>query len=73
MERWYTAREIAQVIGMSTRFVQREAQLGRLRSVAVGAGPRPALRFRAADVTAWLQAWTTERGGATEREDRAGR
>ena len=41
MERWYTARQIAEIIGMSTRYVQREAQLGHLRSRALGGG-----RFR---------------------------
>jgi hypothetical protein len=62
MERWYTAREIAERIGMSTRFVQREAQIGHLRGRALGGGPRPALRFRADDVTSWLRAWSRERG-----------
>ena len=63
MERWYTARQIAEIIGMSTRFVQRAAQTGVLRSTAIGVGPRPALRFRESDVTAWLREWAKERPG----------
>ena len=61
MERWFTARQIAEIIGMSTRFVQREAQLGHLCSTAIGVGPRPALRFRQSDITDWLREWAQER------------
>ena len=70
MERWYTAREIAERIGMSTRWVQREAQLGRLHGRAYGLGPRPALRFRADDVTLWLHAWSRERGRSGVGDER---
>ncbi len=62
MERWYTARQIAEIIGMSPRFVQRAAQTGALRSTAIGVGPRPALRFRQSDVTLWLRECARERG-----------
>lgn len=63
MERWFRSSEIAAITGMSTRFVQRAAQRGVLRSTAIGNGPRPALRFRESDVTAWLREWAHERGG----------
>ncbi len=62
MERWYTAREVAERIGMSVRYVQREAQAGRLRGRLIGVGPRPALRFRGVDIEDWLQTCTRERG-----------
>ncbi len=62
MDRLLSTREVAELIGhMSPRFVQREAAAGRLRCQAIGAGARPTLRFRAADVAVWQARYARER------------
>jgi phenylacetate-coenzyme A ligase PaaK-like adenylate-forming protein len=70
MDRWLTSREVALLIGMSSRYVQREAEAGRLRAREVGTtGSRTTLRYRLADVTAWQARYTRDRGPCDEADD----
>ena len=62
MDLWLTTRDVALMIGMSARFVQREVEAGRLRAVEIGTtGSRPTLRYRPADVAAWQARHTRDR------------
>jgi hypothetical protein len=70
MDTWLSTREVALIVGMSTRFVQRETSAGRLHAREIGfAGSRPTLRYRPADVTAWQARHTRNRGRSDESGD----
>jgi hypothetical protein len=70
MDTWLSTREVAELVGMSPRFVQREAAAGRLRAREIGfAGSRPTLRYRPKDVAAWQARHTRDRGPSEEAND----
>ena len=70
MEPWLTTRDVALMIGMSARFVQREVEAGRLRAREIGTtGSRPTLRYQRADVAAWQARNTRDRAPSDEADD----
>jgi len=59
--RLLTTREVASLLRVSVRYVQRQVNDGRLRALALETGARPTLRFRESDVDAWVARYVHER------------
>lgn len=57
----YTSREVAELLGVSQRYVQRIAKEELIGSVVVRSSHRPMLRFRAEDVVAFADRYICER------------
>jgi excisionase family DNA binding protein len=55
-ERLLTARELADLLGLSASTVLDWHEAGRIPSFKLGAGPGGPVRFRLRDVEAWLEA-----------------
>lgn len=60
-ERLLTTREVAALLHVSVRYVQRQVADGRLRALALGSGARQTLRIRESDLEAWLARYVHER------------
>src|SRR5204863_5463409 len=65
-ERFLTAREIAERLGVSSETVLRYTRLGYLRGVRLPGTVRGRLRYRDEDVEAFLQAGDTAGDGTQE-------
>lgn len=52
---FYTVKELAALLEINPRTVQRLAQAGDLKAHRLGAGKRPVLRFRREDIEAYLK------------------
>ena len=61
-----TSAEVAAVLCVSQRYVQRAAACGILASLVIQTGMRPMLRFRAADVVRFADRYVHERRGPGE-------
>ena len=57
----YTTREVAELLGVSQRYVQRLAKEQLIGSLVVQTSRRPVLRIRASDIVAFADKWTVER------------
>jgi excisionase family DNA binding protein len=55
LQEFYTVKELAALLGMNPRTIQRLAQRGDLKAHRFGGGKRPALRFRRDDIEAFLK------------------
>lgn len=62
-ERYLRTGEVAVMLGFTPRYVLREVRAGRLRALEFRTGSRSTLRFRVADVRAWLARYSIERNG----------
>ncbi len=60
-ERLMTSREVAELLHVSVRYIQRQVAEGRLRAYALQTGARPSLRFRETEVEAWVGRFVGER------------
>lgn len=60
-ERLLTTREVATLLHVSVRYVQRQVAEGRLRALALGSGARQTLRIRETDLEAWVGRHVHER------------
>ena len=60
-ERLLTIREVAALLRVSVRCVQRQVADGRMRALALGSRPRPTLRVRESDLEAWVARYVHER------------
>jgi len=67
-EQLLTTREVASILRVSVRYVQRQVADGRLRALALETGSRPTLRFRESDVEAWVARFVHERNAETQVE-----
>lgn len=52
---FYTVRELAALLEINPRTVQRLAQAGELKAHRLGSSKRPVLRFRREDIEAYLK------------------
>jgi len=68
LERLLTTREVASLLRVSVRYVQRQVADGRLRALALETGSRPTLRFRESDVGDWVARYVHERNPDTRVE-----
>jgi excisionase family DNA binding protein len=64
-DRLLTARELAELLGMSASWVLDEWEAGRLPGFKLGDGRAAPVRFRLAEVEGWLE--TRRRGPAVSR------
>jgi excisionase family DNA binding protein len=76
-ERLLTAREVAELVGLSPETILRYTRLGELRGIRLPGTARGRLRYRPEDVEAWLEQHETtgpaDREALTTRADRARR
>ena len=64
-ERLITARQVAELVGVSPETILRYTRAGELRGIRLPGTARGRLRYRPEDVEAWLEAHET---GAADRE-----
>lgn len=60
-DRLLTSREVAGLLHVSVRYIQRQVAEGRLRAYALQTGSRPTLRFSESEVAAWVARFVAER------------
>lgn len=60
-ERLMTSREVAELLRVSVRYIQRQVAEGRLGAFALQTGSRATLRFREAEVEAWVARYVAKR------------
>lgn len=71
MDDLLTCRQVASLFGMSVRWVQMQAQAGRLETIVIQTGARPSLRFERGAVERFIDRYVDHRGAVEDEDGRA--